>query len=433
MLAVNFIEQKKQGKEHNPEDIKNFIDEYVKGNIPDYQVSAWLMAVNFQGMSVKEIVALTDAMLNSGDTIDLSHLEKFKVDKHSTGGVGDKVSLILAPLAKAAGCVVPMISGRGLGHSGGTLDKLESIPGFDVKTSKEEFSRLVTENGLAMGSQTKSIVPADRKMYALRDVTATVKSIPLICGSILSKKIAEGINGLILDVKTGTGAFMTEYSQSRKLAENLKLVGEQFGIKVKALITDMNQPLGNAVGNWLEVVECIDVLKNKGPQDLIDVTVNLTAWMVVMSGIEKNFEKAKDLMKKLLASGKAYEEFEKMVIAQKGDVEYIRNREKYKKAEVIKPVTATEKGYITAMDTEKIGLISLELGGGRRVITDKIVPEVGLIIHKKIGDKVEIGDELCEIHANSEEAFEAAKQEYRRAFKLSETPKDKNPLIYESF
>jgi pyrimidine-nucleoside phosphorylase len=391
------------------------------------------MAVNFQGMSVKEIVALTDAMLNSGDTIDLSHLEKFKVDKHSTGGVGDKVSLILAPLAKAAGCVVPMISGRGLGHSGGTLDKLESIPGFDVKTSKEEFSRLVTENGLAMGSQTKSIVPADRKMYALRDVTATVKSIPLICGSILSKKIAEGINGLILDVKTGTGAFMTEYSQSRKLAENLKLVGEQFGIKVKALITDMNQPLGNAVGNWLEVVECIDVLKNKGPQDLIDVTVNLTAWMVVMSGIEKNFEKAKDLMKKLLASGKAYEEFEKMVIAQKGDVEYIRNREKYKKAEVIKPVTATEKGYITAMDTEKIGLISLELGGGRRVITDKIVPEVGLIIHKKIGDKVEIGDELCEIHANSEEAFEAAKQEYRRAFKLSETPKDKNPLIYESF
>lgn len=251
------------------------------------------MAVNFQGMTVKEITALTDSMLNSGETIDLTHIKKFKIDKHSTGGVGDKVSLILAPLAKAAGCVVPMISGRGLGHSGGTLDKLESIPGFDVKTSKEEFTRLVTENDLAMGSQTKSIVPADRKMYALRDVTATVKSIPLICGSILSKKIAEGINGLILDVKTGSGAFMREYSESRKLAENLKQVGEQFGIKVKAVITDMNQPLGNAVGNWLEVVECIDVLQNKGPQDLIDVTINLTAWMVVMSGIEKILKKPK--------------------------------------------------------------------------------------------------------------------------------------------
>ncbi|MBN2279384.1 MAG: thymidine phosphorylase [Candidatus Marinimicrobia bacterium] len=433
MLAVNFIEQKKQGKEHKPEDIKAFIDAYVRGDIPDYQVSAWLMAVNFQGMTTHEIVALTDAMLNSGERIDLSQIDKFKTDKHSTGGVGDKVSLILAPLAKAAGCVVPMISGRGLGHSGGTLDKLESIPGFKVGVSCKEFTQLVTENSLAMGSQTKSIVPADRKMYALRDVTATVKSIPLICGSILSKKIAEGINGLVLDVKTGNGAFMEEYSESRKLAETLKQVGEQFGIKVKAVITDMNQPLGNAVGNWLEVVECIDVLKGQGPSDLIEVTLTLTTWMVVMSGIEKNFEKAKDILRELLAKGKAYEEFENMVRAQKGDVEYIKHPENYKQAAVIKEVLAESTGYIKAMDTEQIGMISLNLGGGRKLITDEIVPEVGLIVKKKIGDKVEIGDMLCLIHANSESDFETAKANYLQSLKLDMKPVEPKPLIYESF
>ncbi|MFP4547122.1 MAG: thymidine phosphorylase [Fidelibacterota bacterium] len=433
MLTVGFIEQKKQGKAHNPEDIKNFIKKYVEESIPDYQVAAWLMAVNFNGMSTKEIVALTDAMLNSGERIDLSHIKKFKIDKHSTGGVGDKVSLILAPLAKAAGCVVPMISGRGLGHSGGTLDKLESIPNFNVGLSRDEFTNLVTEKSLAMGSQTKSIVPADRKMYSLRDVTATVKSIPLICGSILSKKIAEGINGLVLDVKTGSGAFMSEYSQSRKLAASLKEVGEQFGIKVKAVITDMNQPLGNAVGNWLEVLECIDVLKGDGPEDLIEVTLNLTAWMVVMSGIEPNFEKAKDLLRELLANGKAYEEFENMVINQDGNVDYIRNPEKYKKAQIIKSVLATESGYIKSIDTEKVGMVSLNLGGGRQVITDDIVPEVGLIVKKKIGDQVEKGDVLCEIHANSEKDFRQAEKSYGDALQFSENKVEKNPLIYESF
>jgi len=433
MLAVDFIEQKKQGKVHKPDDIKHFINQYVAGTIPDYQVAAWLMAVNFNGMATKEIAALTDAMLNSGERIDLSHISKFKVDKHSTGGVGDKVSLILAPLAKAAGCVVPMISGRGLGHSGGTLDKLESIPNFNVGLSKKEFTKLVTEKSLAMGSQTKKIVPADRKMYSLRDVTATVKYIPLSCGSILSKKIAEGINGLVLDVKTGSGAFMSEYGQSRKLAENLKAVGEQFGVKVKAVITDMNQPLGNAVGNWLEVLECIDVLKGEGPEDLIEVTLNLTAWMGVMSGIEPNFEKAKDLLRELLANGKAYEEFENMVINQDGDVDYIRNPEKYKKAQVIKPVLATESGYIKTIDTEKVGMVSLNLGGGRQVITDDIVPEVGLIVKKKIGDQVEKGDVLCEIHANSDSDFELAEKSYRDALKFSDKKVDRNPLIYESF
>ncbi len=433
MLAVDFIEEKKQGRMHQPEEIKQFITQYVREEIPDYQVAAWLMAVNFNGMSTDEIVALTDAMLSSGDRIDLSHIEKFKVDKHSTGGVGDKVSLILAPLAKAAGCVVPMISGRGLGHSGGTLDKLESIPSFNVGVTKAEFTRLVTENSLAMGSQTKDIVPADRKMYALRDVTATVKSIPLICGSILSKKIAEGIDGLVLDVKTGSGAFMKNYRDSKKLAENLKKVGENFGIKVKAVITDMHQPLGNAVGNWLEVLESIDVLKGAGPEDLREVTLTLTAWMVVMSGIEKNFEKAKLYLKELLENGKAYQAFEEMVIAQEGNIDIIRHPDKYKKPAVVKSVISDDNGYIQTMDTEKIGMVSLGLGGGRQVITDNIVPEVGLIVRKKIGDYVEKGDVLCDLYANSESDFQQANESYKKALKIVKNKVEKNPLIYESY
>ncbi|MDD5540697.1 MAG: thymidine phosphorylase, partial [Candidatus Marinimicrobia bacterium] len=317
-IPVDLIEKKKAGLEHSMEEIQYLIASYVSGKIADYQMAAWLMAVNFQGMTDTETIALVDTMLLSGKTIDLSQIPHFKVDKHSTGGVGDKVSLILAPLAAAAGCVVPMISGRGLGHSGGTLDKLESIPGFNVNLSSQEFIRLVEKYGLAMGGQTKELVPADRKMYALRDVTATVKSIPLICGSILSKKIAEGIDGLVLDVKTGNGAFLADYNQSQQLARQLKRVGEYFGLQVKAVITDMNQPLGRAVGNWLEVIESIDTIKGQGPEDLTEITLYLTAWMVVLSGIEKNFNKARDLLKDLIASGKAYKNFLQMVEVQGG-------------------------------------------------------------------------------------------------------------------
>ncbi len=433
MIPVDFIEKKKNGLEHSKEEIHEFITKYVEEKIPDYQMAAWLMAVNFQGMTDNETMALVETMLNSGETMDLSGIDKFKVDKHSTGGVGDKVSLILAPLANAAGCIVPMISGRGLGHSGGTLDKLESIPGFNVKLTKNEFVNLVTKYGMAMGGQTKKIVPADRKMYALRDVTGTVKSIPLICGSILSKKIAEGIDGLILDVKTGNGAFLKEYNNSQKLAKQLKTVGEHFGLKVKAVITDMNQPLGKSVGNWLEVVECIDVLKGKGPDDLKEITLHLTAWMVTLSGAKKNFEESLELLRKKLDSGEAYEKFLEMVRIQGGDLKVIENPTKYKKAAVIKPVKLKQTGFLKTIDNTAIGMISLGLGAGRQTINDIIIPEVGLVMNKRIGDSVKNGDILCEIHAQSESDFVIAEKAILKAITISENKVSPPPLFYETF
>jgi len=433
MIPTDFIEKKKMGNEHTTDEIKDFIGAYVKGDIPDYQMAAWLMAVNFQGMTDRETIALVDVMLHSGEIIDLSHIEAFKVDKHSTGGVGDKVSLILAPLANAVGCVVPMISGRSLGHSGGTLDKLESIPNFNVMLPKKEFIRLVEDYGLAMGGQTKEIVPADRKMYALRDVTSTVKSIPLICGSILSKKIAEGIDGLVLDVKTGNGAFLPEYNQSQRLAKQLKNVGQQFGLKVKAVITDMNQPLGKAVGNWLEVVESIDVLKGGGPADLVEVTLHLTAWMVVLSGIEKDFDKAVHLLEKTIQSGAAYEKFLMMVEKQGGDIEMIQDPEKYKKAAVIKPVLSGQSGYIKEIDSYTIGMTALSMGAGRKNLQDVIKPEVGIMIEKKISDSVEKGETLALIHASDKNAWQKAEQQLLMAFRISEHKVAPPPLFYETF
>jgi len=433
MIPTDFIEKKKMGNEHTTDEIKDFIGAYVKGDIPDYQMAAWLMAVNFQGMTDRETIALVDVMLHSGETIDLSHIEEFKVDKHSTGGVGDKVSLILAPLANAVGCVVPMISGRSLGHSGGTLDKLESIPNFNVMLPKKEFVRLVEDYGLAMGGQTKELVPADRKMYALRDVTSTVKSIPLICGSILSKKIAEGIDGLVLDVKTGNGAFLSEYNQSQRLAKQLKNVGQQFGLKVKAVITDMNQPLGKAVGNWLEVVESIDVLKGGGPADLVEVTLHLTAWMVVLSGIEKDFDKAVHLLEKTIQSGAAYEKFLMMVEKQSGDTDMIQHPEKYKQAAVIKPALSGQSGYVKEIDSYTIGMTALSLGSGRKNLQDVIKPEVGVMIEKKIGDSVEKGETLALIHAPNKNAWQKAEQQLLMAFRVCEHKVAPPPLFYETF
>jgi len=433
MIPINFIEKKKMGNEHTADEIKDFIGAYVKGDIPDYQMAAWLMAVNFQGMTDRETIALVDVMLHSGETIDLSHVEAFKVDKHSTGGVGDKVSLILAPLANAVGCVVPMLSGRSLGHSGGTLDKLESIPGFNVMLAKKEFICLVEKYGLAMGGQTKEVVPADRKMYALRDVTSTVKSIPLICGSILSKKIAEGIDGLVLDVKTGNGAFLSEYNQSQRLAKQLKNVGQQFGLKVKAVITDMNQPLGKAVGNWLEVVESIDVLKGGGPADLVEVTLHLTAWMVVMSGIEKDFDKAVHLLEKTIQSGAAYEKFLLMVEKQGGDIDMVQHPEKYKQAAVIKPALSGQSGYIKEIDSYAIGMMALSLGSGRKNLQDVIKPEVGIMIEKKIGEQISKGESLAVIHAPDTDSFEQAHKQILDAIVISDTRISPLPLFYETF
>jgi len=433
MIAPDFIERKKRGWEHSAEEICEFIEGYVNDTIPDYQMAAWLMAVNFQGMTDRETIALVEVMLHSGETIDLSAIKTFKVDKHSTGGVGDKVSLILAPLANAVGCVVPMLSGRSLGHTGGTLDKLESIPGFNAMIPKKEFIRLVEKYGLAMGGATQVMVPADRKMYALRDVTSTVRSIPLICGSILSKKIAEGINGLVLDVKTGNGAVLPEYAQCSLLAKKLINVAQHFGLKVKALLTDMNQPLGQAVGNWLEVRESIEVLKGGGPADLVELTLHLTAWMVVLSGIEKTLDRAKTKLKKAIGSGLAWEKFIMMVANQGGNVKLVENPQGYPKAEYIAPVLAVQSGYVKSIDTYAIGMIALELGAGRRSLADKIKPEVGLHFEKKIGDFVEFNEPMITIHAPDQKAWQVAERRVRQAFTFSEDKVIPPPLVYETF
>lgn len=433
MIPTDFIEKKKIGLEHSPEEIREFIISYVNGDFPDYQMAAWLMAVNFQGMTDAETIALVDTMINSGETVDLSSIPRFKVDKHSTGGVGDKVSLILAPLAASVGCVVPMISGRSLGHSGGTLDKLESIPGFNVNLSKSEFVEHVKKYSLVMGGQTREIVPADRKMYALRDVTSTVKSIPLICGSILSKKIAEGIDGLVLDVKTGNGAFLKEYNQSYKLAKKLKNVGEHFGLKVRAVITDMNQPLGYAVGNWLEVEESIQVLKGVGPEDVKEVSIYLTAWMMILSGIEKNFNKAKEMAAKSLESGEAYDKFIEMVDSQGGDVSVIEHPEKYKSARYIKPVISKKSGFVKSIDSYSIGMTTVALGAGRQNLKDVIKPEVGIVVDKKIGDTVESGKPLGVIHARDKESWQKAKETLIKAYVISKGKVSPPPLFYETF
>lgn len=433
MIPTDFIEKKRVGLEHSLDEIKEFIMSYVKGDIPDYQMAAWLMAVNFQGMTDREIVALVDVMLHSGETIDLSDVNKFKVDKHSTGGVGDKISLILAPLAASAGCIVPMISGRSLGHTGGTLDKLESIPGFRVNLSKEEFEDHIKKHGFAIVGQTDEIVPADRKMYALRDVTATIKSIPLICGSILSKKIAEGIDGLVLDVKTGNGAFLQEYNQSQKLAKKLKKIGEYFGLKVKSVITDMNQPLGSAVGNWLEVMEAVQVLKNEGPKDVKEISVYLGTWMVVMSGIENDFDKAKKLLLDSIESGKAYNKFLELVKNQGGDISVIEHPEKYKSAKCIEPVITGESGYVKNINTYMIGMASIILGAGRKSLNDSIKPETGIIVQKKIGDCIAKGEPLGIIYSDDDETLKEAKEFFSKAYEISEFKVLSPPLIYETF
>jgi len=432
MIIKEFINKKKKGLEHTKYEIKEFIAKYVDGKVPDYQVAAWLMAVNFQGMTKNEIVGLTDVMVHSGETLDLSGTEGFKVDKHSTGGVGDKVSIILAPLAQSAGCQVPMISGRGLGHTGGTLDKLESIPGFNVNLTEQDFANYIKQYGLAMGGQTEKLVPADSKLYSLRDVTATVRSIPLITASILSKKIAEDIDGLVMDVKTGNGSFMPELSGSEELANTLKSVGEEFDLDIKAIITDMNQPLGKAVGNWLEVKECIEVLDGGGPEDLKEVTLDLTAWMVVLSGLEKNYTKAKEKLQEKLNNGEAKERFIQMIENQGGDSSYIKNPDKYKDPAHIRTVSSQEEGFVQSIDTYKVGMAGVELGAGRLELGNEIYPEVGIVFDKKIGDYVAATEHICEIHTRDQESFKRAREKILDAFEIGENKVDLPPRIYDT-
>jgi pyrimidine-nucleoside phosphorylase len=401
-LPAELIKKKRNGAAHAPAEISFLIDSYSRGSLPDYQMAAWLMAVYFSGMSAEETAVLTEAMLHSGRQLDFSSLGSIAVDKHSTGGVGDKTSMILAPLVAAAGVHVPMIAGRGLGHTGGTLDKLEAIPGFRVGLSLDEFDQQVRTLGVAIIGQTEEICPADKKIYALRDVTATVESLPLICASIMSKKLAEGIGALVLDVKYGSGAFMKTPDQALELAEKLMAIGTAHGKKVAALITNMEQPLGRFIGNSLEMGECIAILKNekyltRGPEDFSDtteLTLELASYMIWLGGKAKSAQEGLLLAREVLATGKAFAMFEKMCRAQGGDLS------KIPVARTRVDVIAASSGYVGAIDTEKVGLAALILGAGRMQKTDLVDPTAGMEIHRKLGDPVAKGDCLYTLFAN---------------------------------
>jgi pyrimidine-nucleoside phosphorylase len=429
--AIDVIRRKRDGVELSPSEIKAFVNAYTQDKTPDYQVSAWLMAVVLRGMTHAETAALTDSMLRSGEVLDLSSLTAKKIDKHSTGGVGDKTSLVLAPLAAAAGLAVPMISGRGLGHTGGTLDKLEAIPGFNVNLSVADFRRVLKSCGCAMIGQTPEIAPADRKLYALRDVTGTVESPYLICASIMSKKLAEGIDALVLDVKTGSGAFMKTEKDAAFLAELMVETGERMGKHVVALITDMDQPLGNMIGNALEVVEVLQVLRGEGPEDLKELCLHLAGWMLHLGGLSKSVAQGTQQSAELISSGRALEKFRQMVELQGGDSRVIDDSQRLPQARQTENVTAAKSGFLSAMNCEQIGTACVILGGGRERKEDSVDPAVGIVLHKKVGDRVAVGEPVATIHFNSEARVQRARQLITDSCVIANAaPATKRPLIH---
>ncbi len=420
MRAVDVIVKKRDGGILTDEEIRFIVDGYVDGSIPDYQMSAFLMAVYFRGMNFEESSVLTRAMIDSGDTYDLSSLKGPLVDKHSTGGVGDKVSLILAPIAASCGIKVPMMSGRGLGHTGGTLDKLESIPGYTTRLTDAEFIKGLDEVGYCMIGQSERVVPADRKMYALRDVTGTVESIPLITASILSKKFAEGAQALVFDVKCGSGAFMKTIEDAKELAGSLVKTGNELGKRVIAVISDMNNPLGRMVGNFLEVKEAIDCLKGNGPEDLMSLTVRLTGWMLVAGGITPDIEKAEALCREKIVNGAALEKLKENVRYQHGNVEVIANPELGPKAKVLKKISSDKSGFVSKIDAYKVGLASVVLGAGRAKKEDNVLPGVGIELKKKVGERVAEGETLFILHGDDESSIEEARDLVLSAYSFTE-------------
>jgi len=428
--AIDVIRKKRDGGELSRYEIDSLVNAYTAGDIPDYQVSAWLMAVVLRGMTRPETAALTDAMLHSGDVLDFSSISAKKVDKHSTGGVGDKTSLALAPLAAAAGVAVPMISGRGLGHTGGTLDKLEAIPGFQVNLPVAQFRRILETCGCAMIGQTAEIAPADRKLYALRDVTGTVESPYLICASIMSKKLAEGIDALVLDVKTGSGAFMKTEDDAAFLAELMVETGERMGKQVVALITDMDQPLGSMIGNALEVVEVVEVLRGEGPEDLRQLCLELAGWMLHLGGVSATVEDGKRQSEKLISSGKALDKFRQMVELQGGDPRAIDDPKKLPQAQHTMTISSPRRGYLVSLKCEQIGTACVVLGGGRERKEDSVDPAVGIVLHKKIGDAVSAGELLATIHYNSEARAQRACELLEESYQIADSPVEKRPLIH---
>ncbi len=425
------IRKKRDGAVLSREEIEFFVQEYSAGSIPDYQASSLTMAIFFSGMSDDEILHFTKAMMATGIVVDLSGIPGPKADKHSTGGVGDKISLMLAPLAAACGVKVPMISGRGLGHTGGTIDKLESIPGFRTKMTIDEYRRILSEVGLVMSAQSDDLVPADRKLYALRDVTATVESIPLITSSIMSKKLAEGIDALVLDVKVGSGAFMKKISDARKLAKKMVKVGKLYGKQVSAYLTDMNQPLGREVGNWNEVLESVEILKGeKSSPDVLVLTKRLTAEMVSLCTGE-SLSSAEKRVTKAIDSGSGYEKFLEMVRVQGGDTKVLENPGPYRTPKYVREVKADRSGYVASIDTFGIGMASVKLGGGRMRVDDRVDPVVGITVIKKTGDKVSSGDTLAIVHANDDDRAKSAVDQVMQSYKYAGTKPAAVELIKE--
>lgn len=401
MRMVDLIEKKKNGEALSKEEIHFIIDGYVKGDIPDYQMSAWMMAVYFKGMTTEEIATLTLEMMHSGDVLDLSEIKGIKIDKHSTGGVGDKTSLAVGPMVAACGVPVAKMSGRGLGHTGGTLDKLESIPGLNIAIEEKDFIKQVNEMHFSIIGQTGSLVPADKKMYALRDVTGTVNSIPLIASSIMSKKLAAGADGILLDVKYGDGAFMKTIEDARVLAKTMIEIGKHLGKDTRATISNMNQPLGNAIGNALEVKEAIATLNGEGPEDFTSLCFEEGETMLMMAHVASSREEAKEMLHKVIEDKSALNVFKKMVEAQGGDGSYITDPSKFKEVKEVIEVTSSKEGYIEDLEALTLGLVSMKLGGGRATVDDVIDHSVGLVLHKKIGDYVKQGESLLSVYTNT--------------------------------
>ena len=429
MNAEQIIVRKRDGYELSENELRFVIEGFVNDEIPDYQMAALLMAIYYQDMSFEETFLLTKLMIESGRRVDFSHLDKLPVDKHSTGGVGDKVSIILAPLVAAAGVAVPMMSGRGLGHSGGTLDKLEAIPGFRTRLSLAEFIKQVEKIGIAMIGQTDEIVPADRKIYALRDQTGTVPSIPLVVASILSKKIAEGAKGLVLDVKTGNGAFFSSQEKAQKLAETIIAISEKFDLHTTAIMTAMDQPLGFAVGNWLETREAIDTLKGNGPKDVLDITLALGAEMLHRAKVAQNVELATNKLKELLEAGKAYEKFLQMVQDQDGDISFIENPDNYPPSRYHQNIFSEKDGYVGSINALNIGLLAMEIGAGRKKISDEIDYSAGILLHKKVGDYVTQGEPLARISYSKQIDQDYLSHKTKQAIDIKEEVPPISPLI----
>jgi pyrimidine-nucleoside phosphorylase len=430
MNPATIIAKKRDGGELSSVELRFLVQGYVEGRIPDYQISAFLMAVYFQGMTFEESATLTEIMRDSGAVLNFTAIDGFKADKHSTGGVGDKVSLILAPLVASAGLIVPMISGRALAHTGGTLDKLEAIPGFRTNLNLTELKNQLEKIGVALIGQSEDLCPADKRIYALRDATGTVNSIPLITASILSKKLAEGIDALVLDVKAGNGAIFDKREKAWELARMLVKTAQRFNLKTAAFITSMDQPLGRAVGNWLETKEAIETLKGEGPPDLVEITLTLGAQMLVMGGGAENITQGKALLVERLNSGQAFEKFLKIVESQGGDCAMVEHPHKYEKAKYVVEIPSPKSGFVSHLHAREIGAISMELGAGRHAVTDGVDYTSGILLQKKGGDPVSEGEILACAFCNKKELLEPAKDRIQKAFEIVDQKTNPAPLIY---